>query len=94
MIITPQRLVALCGILLNGRGPFEVRVIPDEREESIIRDIRRGELRGLPHFLRLGVFLVFILAPFVLKLSLGGRLGALSCDHYCLIGCPDVILQR
>ena len=36
MVVTPQRLVALCGIRLNGCGPLEM--IPDERKEHVIRD--------------------------------------------------------
>ena len=30
VVVTPQRLVALCGIRLNGCGPFEFRMIQDE----------------------------------------------------------------
>ena len=48
MVVTPQRLVALCGIRLNGCGPFKVKMIPDERKKPIIRDVQRGKLWGFP----------------------------------------------
>ena len=48
VVITSQRLVALRGIWLNGCGPFEVGVIPNERKESVVRDVQRGKLQGFP----------------------------------------------
>ena len=48
VIVTPQRLVALSGIRLNGYGPFKVGMIPDERKEPVIRDVQRGKLRRFP----------------------------------------------
>ena len=48
VVVTPQRLVALCGIRLNGCGPFKFGMIPDEQKEPIIRDVQRGKLRRFP----------------------------------------------
>ena len=48
MVVTPQRLVALCEIRLNGCRPFEFGMIPDERKELVIRDVQRGKLRRFP----------------------------------------------
>ena len=48
MVVTPQILVALCGIRLNGCRPFEFGMIPDERKELVIRDVQRGKLRMFP----------------------------------------------
>ena len=93
MVVTPQRLVVLCGIKLNGCGPFKVGMIPDERKEAIIRDVHRGKLqRSLLSFrLVLGAFLV--LAPLRFGLTFSGRLIALGGDHYGMGGSPDVIFQ-
>ena len=96
MVITYQRLVALCEIWLNWCGPFEVGVIPYERKESVVRDVQRGKLWGFPLFLWLvpGAFLVLTLTPLMFRLSLSGRLAALSYDRHCLRGYPDIVLQR
>ena len=48
VVVTPQRLVVLCGIRLNGCGPFKVGMIPDERKEAVIRDVHRGKLQRFP----------------------------------------------
>ena len=48
MVIAPQILIALLEIRLNWRRPFKVKVIPDEREESVIGDVQRGELGRFP----------------------------------------------
>ena len=48
MFVTPQRLVALCGIKLNGCRPFKVRMIPNEQKEPVIQDVHRGKLRRFP----------------------------------------------
>ena len=48
IVVTPQRLVALCGIRLNRCGPLEFGMIPDERKEPVIRDVQRGKLRRFP----------------------------------------------
>ena len=48
VVVTPQRLVTLCGIRLNGCGPFEFGMIPDERKELVIRYVQRGKLRRFP----------------------------------------------
>ena len=46
MIITPQRPVALVRICPHGWGPFKLGVISDKGEQSIVGDVRRGELGG------------------------------------------------
>ena len=94
VVITSQRLVTICEILLNGFGPFEVGVIPDGRKESVVRDVQRGKLRGFPLSLLLvsRVFLVLTLAPLLFRLTLSGRLAALGCDHHGLRGCLDIVL--
>ena len=40
------------------------------------------------------VFLVLTLTLLLFRLSLSGRLDALSCDHHGLRGCPDIVFQR
>ena len=39
MVVTPQRLVVLCGIRLNVCGPLEFGMIPDEQKEPVIQDV-------------------------------------------------------
>ena len=46
MVVTPQRLVALCRIRLNGCKPFEFGMIPDERKEPVIQDVQRYIFSG------------------------------------------------
>ena len=46
MVIAPQRSIALLEIQLNSCMPFKIRVIPDEKEESVVGDVQRGELGG------------------------------------------------
>ena len=52
----------------------------------------RGLNCGVPSFSLTGpgAFLVPILTPLLFRLSLSGRLAALSCDHHGLRGCPDL----
>ena len=77
------------------RGPFEVGVIPNEKKESVVRDVQRGKQRGFPLSLCLvsGAFLVLTLAPLLFRLTRSGHLAALSCDHHGLGGCLDIVLQ-
>ena len=93
MVVTPQRLVALFGIKINGCGPFKVGMIPDEWKKPVVRDVQRGKLWRFPLSLRLvsGAFLV--LAPLRFPLTLSGRLAALGSDHHDLGGSLDVIFQ-
>ena len=48
VIIAPQRLIALLGIQLNWCRPFIVRVIPNEKEESVVGNVQRGKLGRFP----------------------------------------------
>ena len=48
MVVTPQRLVVLWAIRLNGCGPFKVEMISNERKKLVIRDVQRGKLRRFP----------------------------------------------
>ena len=50
VIVTPQRPVALVQICPHGWGPFKLRVIPDEREQPVVGDVKRGELGRIPFF--------------------------------------------
>ena len=43
VVIAPQRSIVFLEIRLNWCRPFKVRVIPDEREDSVV-DVQRGEL--------------------------------------------------
>ena len=69
-------------------------MIPDERKESVVRDVQRGKLRGFPLALLLvsGAFMVLTLAPLLFRLTLSGRLATLGCDHHSLGGCSDIVL--
>ena len=93
MVVTPQRLVALCGIRLNGCGPFEFGMIPDEQKEPVIQDVQRGKLWrfALSFLLVSGVFLV--LAPLRFRMTFSCRLATLGSDHHGLGSSPDVIFQ-
>ena len=46
VMFTPQRPVALVRIFLHRWGPFKLGVIPDEGEQPIVGDVKRGELGG------------------------------------------------
>ena len=48
MVIAPQRSIALLEIRLNWCRPLKVRVIQDEREESVVGDVQGGELGRFP----------------------------------------------
>ena len=51
VIVTPQRPVALVRTCPHGRGPFELGVIPDEGEQSVVGDVKRDELGRIPFLL-------------------------------------------
>ena len=93
VVVTHQRLVALCGIKLNGCGPLEFRMIPNEQKEPVILDVQRGKLRRFPLPFKLvsGAFLA--LAPLGFRLTLSGRLATLGGDHHGLGGSLDIIFQ-
>ena len=86
VIVTPQRTVALVWTCLHGRGPFELRVISDEGEQSVVGDVKRGELGRIPFLFLffLGELLALALVPFLFKLALRGCFTALGSYHYCL----------
>ena len=48
MIVTPQQPVALVWICPHGWGPFKLGVIPDEGEQPVVGDVKRGELGRIP----------------------------------------------
>ena len=48
VIVTPQRPVALVRTCPHGRGLFELGVISDEGEQSVVGDVKRGELGRIP----------------------------------------------
>ena len=76
-------------------GPFKVKVIPDEGEESVVGDVQWGKLRRFPLSLLLlsGALLVLSLAPLLLGLPFFGRLAILGSNHHCLGGCLDNVFQ-
>ena len=76
VVVTPQRPIALVWICPHGRGPFKIRVVPDEGEQPVIGDVGggRGE-SGRFHFLFwlfLGAFLTLALAGFLWQLCCSG----------------------
>ena len=48
VIVTPQRPDALVRTCPHKRGPFELGVIPDEGEQPVVGDVKRGELGRIP----------------------------------------------
>ena len=70
-------------------------MVPDEGKEPVIRDVEKGELGRIPHFvcLFLGPFLILVLALFLFGWVLSGFLAVLSSYHYYLGGGPDIVLQ-
>ena len=50
-VIVTQRPVAFVRICLHGWGPFKLGVIPDEGEQLVVGDVKRGELGGSLFFL-------------------------------------------
>ena len=86
VIVRPQRPVVLVRICMHGWGPFKFGVIPDEEEQQVVGDVKRGELGRIPFLFRLflGALLILALAPFLFRLPLCGRFAALSGYHYCL----------
>ena len=61
-------------------------MIPDEGEQSVVGDVKRGELGRIHFLLRLflGVLLALALASFLFRLDLCGIFSALGNYHYCL----------
>ena len=51
VIVTPQRPVALVRTCPHGQGPFELGVIPDQGEQPVVGDVKRGELGRIPFLL-------------------------------------------
>ena len=86
MIVTPQRPVVLVRICPHGRGPFELGVIPNEGEQPIVGDVKRGELGKIPFIFKLfsGTLLALALASFLFRMALCGSFVALGSYHYCL----------
>ena len=70
-------------------------MVPDEREEPIIRDVEKGELGRVPLFflLFLGTLVILVLAFFLFEFALSGFLAGMSSYRYCLGSGPDIILQ-
>ena len=85
-IVAPQRSVELVRTCLHGQRPFEFGVIPDKGEQSVVRDVKRGELGRIPFLFRLflGAFLALALASFLFRLALCGSFTTLGSYHYCL----------
>ena len=48
VVIAPQKLIALLEIRLNWCRPFKVKVIMDERVESVVGDVQMGKLERFP----------------------------------------------
>ena len=70
-------------------------MIPDEGKQSVVRDVKRGEL-GRIFFLfglLLGTLLALALAFFLLWLTLHSWFAALRHNHYHLRGSTNIILQ-
>ena len=86
VVLSPQRLIALVWICLHGRGPFKIRVVPDEAQQSVIEDVEGGELGRFPfHFLLfLGALLTLALTSFLFGLALCCSFAALSGYHHYL----------
>ena len=80
VVVIPQRPVALVRICPHGWGPFKLRVVPDEEEQSVI------ELGRYPFLflLLLGAFLALALASLLFKLALCGGFASLGSYHHCL----------
>ena len=70
-------------------------MIPDEGKQSVIRDVKGGELRRISFLfgLLLGTLLALALASFLLGLTLSSWFAALRRNHYHLRGSSDIILQ-
>ena len=95
VMFTPQRPIALVRIFLHGWGPFKLGVIPDEGEQPVVGDVKRGELGGgggggggggifFLFWLFLGALLALILTSFLFRLALCGSFAALGSYHYHL----------
>ena len=98
VIIASCGQIYLRGVRLDWRRPFEIWQVANERQQPLIGDIQRSELRGLPLllWLVLGSLPVFALAFAELKWLLPLRLtvsSLLACDHDSLSHCIDVIFQ-
>ena len=48
VIVTPLRPIALVRTCPHGWGLFKLGVIPDEGEQPVIGDVKRGELGRIP----------------------------------------------
>ena len=86
VIVTHQQTIALVRIYPHEWGPFEHGVIPDEGEQPVVGDVKRGELGGISFllWLFLGALLALILTSFLFRLALCGSFAALGSYHYRL----------
>ena len=70
-------------------------MIPDEGKQSVVGDVKGGELGKISFLfgLLLGTLLALALACFLLWLTLHSWLAGLCCNHYRLRGSANIILQ-
>ena len=98
VIIASYGHVSMRGVRLDWRRPFEIWQVGNERQQPLVGDIQRSELRGLSllMWLVLGSLSVFALPftglkrflPLLLTIS-----SWLAYDHDSLSRCTDVIFQ-
>ena len=95
VIVTSQCSVTLVRTYPHGRRPFELMVIPDEGEQPVVRDVKRGELGRIPFSfgLLLGALFALALASFLFGLAFCHSFTTLGSYNYCLQCSPDIILQ-
>ena len=79
----------------HGRRPLKLRVIPNEGKQSVVEDVKGGELGRISFLfgLLLGTFLALALAFFLLWLTLCSWFAFLRRYHYSLRGSSNIILQ-
>ena len=63
VVIAPQTSITLFRIRLNWWRPSKVKVILDEREESVVGDVQWGKLGRFPLSLRLLLGEILVLSP-------------------------------
>ena len=86
VVVAPQRPIALVQIRPHGRGPFKIRVVSDEGKQSVIGDVKGGELRRFPFLFQifLGAPLTLALTSSLFGMALCGRFATLGSYHHCL----------
>ena len=96
MVVASQGPITLVWTGPHLWGPFKIRKVPNEWQESIVGDVESSELGG-GVFLLLGLpieaLLVLALVAFLFGRTLGDRFTVMSGYHNSLGRGSDVILQ-